>query len=97
MDKIPMPISLPKRGSQTQIDPTAPYRMEWGTPLQLVENSSSLSAKLNKSSISNMKEELSSIKTDVERLLSEECPETRKSQPSELISKSVKAELEYHK
>lgn len=95
-DKIPAPISLSKRSSVGQLDPTTPYRLEWGAPLQSVVNGS-LGGKVNKSSISNMKEELSSIKTDVEKLLSEECPETRKSQPSELVSKSVRAELEYHK
>ena len=44
-----------------------------------------------------MKEELSNIKTDVEKLLNEDCPETRRNTPSELISKSVRAELDYHK
>ena len=44
-----------------------------------------------------MKEQLSNIKTDVEKLLNEDCPDTRKNAPTELISKSVRAELDYHK
>lgn len=97
LERIPAPISLSKRSVQAQPDSTTPYRMEWGSPLQPIENSSSMNTKMQKSSISNMKEELSNIKTDVEKLLNEDCQETRKNQPSELISKSVRAELEYHK
>lgn len=33
----------------------------------------------------------------MERLLNEDCPETRRNAPSELISKSIRAELDYHK
>lgn len=97
LEKIPAPISLSKRNIQGQPDLTTPYRMEWGTTLQPLENGSSLNGKVHKSSISNMKEELCNIKTDVKKLLHEDCSESRKTQPSDLISKSVRAELEYHK
>lgn len=62
MEKIPAPISLSKRSAQP-VDSATPYRMEWGTPLQSVDSNSN--GKVHKSSISNMKEELSNIKTDV--------------------------------
>ena len=94
LEKIPAPISLSKRGNQIPVDSATPYRMEWGTPLQAVDSNNN---KPHKSTISTMKEEHSNIKIDVEKLLNEDCPETRRNTPSELISKSVRAELDYHK
>lgn len=98
METAPQPISLVGRKHSVKASnaETPPYRIEWESPkLRPIENHMPISSA---SLISNMKQELSSIKLDVEKLISSEEPlESKLTQKMDIFNQSLKDELAYQK
>lgn len=98
LETVPQPISLNarKHSAKFGVGETPPYRIEWESPnLRAIDNHVPISSA---SLISNMKQELSSIKLDVEKLINSEEPlESKLTQKLDIFNQSLKDELAYQK